>query len=232
MNTANHHHKENLVILIDVDNTLLDNDRFGADLSVQLNGDFGAKELARYWAIFTELRDRLGYADYLRALQQFRTGQENDPAILNMSKFLLEYPFSARFYVHAIDTLAHLKKMGNTVILSDGDMVFQPRKIQRSGIWDAVDGQVLIYVHKEKQLDMMQQRFPASHYVMIDDKPQILSAMKRVLNNQLTTVFVRQGHYATEAEMSKIDPSPDYTFEKIGDLRALPLHFFEPQRIM
>jgi len=207
------------VFLLDVDNTLFDNDRFGADLGNRLEQGFGVAGRQRYWTIYNALREELGYADYLWALQKFRVGLDDDlPELLQMSAFVLDYPFAARLYPRALETIAHLRTLGLPVILSDGDVVFQPRKIQRSGIWEAVDGRVLIYLHKERMLDAMQHRFPAAHYVMIDDKPQLLAAMKRVLGARLTTVFVRQGHYAAESVNAAIDPLPDRAFERIGDL--------------
>lgn len=210
--------RNDTVILLDVDNTLLDNDRFGADLGDRLTRLFGAAERERYWAIFAELRLALGYADYLGALQKFRLGIENDPQLLLMSGFLLEYPFAERLFPRALETIAHLSKLGQTVILSDGDIVFQPRKIQRSGLWRAVDGRVMVGLHKERSLDAMQRRFPATHYVMVDDKPQLLVTMKRLLGPELTTVFVRQGHYAAESRDAIFDPAPDACIDRIAEL--------------
>ena len=208
-----------IVFLLDVDNTLLDNDRFAADLGAHLEQAFGAVERARYWTIYNALRAELGYADYLAALQKFRVGLDDDlPDLLQMSAFVLDYPFAERLYPQALEAIAHLRTFGSPVILSDGDVIFQPRKIQRSGIWDAVEGRVLIYLHKERMLDAMQRSFPASHYVMVDDKPQLLTAMKRALGGKLTTVFVRQGHYAAESVNAVIDPAPDLTIQRIGDL--------------
>ena len=209
---------DGVVILLDVDNTLLDNDRFAADLGDRLTQLFGATECERYWAIFAALRSQLGYADYLTTLQKFRTGLEEDPQLLLMSQFMLEYPFAERLYPGALETVAHLHTLGLPVILSDGDIVFQPRKIQRSGIWHAVDGRVIVGVHKERSLDAMRRRFPATHYVMVDDKPQLLVAMKRLLGPQLTTVFVRQGHYAAESRNTVFDPAPDMCIDHIADL--------------
>ncbi len=209
---------DDVVILLDVDNTLLDNDRFGADLGDRLTQLFGAAERERYWAIFAALRTELGYADYLTTLQKFRAGLEEHPQLLLMSQFMLEYPFAERLYPGALETIAHLHTVGLPVILSDGDIVFQPRKIQRSGIWRAVDGRVIVGVHKERSLDAMQRRFPATHYVMVDDKPQLLVAMKRLLGPQLTTVFVRQGHYAAESRDTVFDPAPDVCIDRIADL--------------
>jgi len=209
---------EKVIFLLDVDNTLLDNDRFAADLSARLEQAFGASECARYWAIFGRLREQLGLADYLGSLQAFRAGLDDHPDLLEMSEFVLEYPFAARLFPRALDAVAHLNTLGRPVVLSDGDIVFQPRKIQRSGIWDAVEGRVMIYLHKERVLDHMQQRYPAPHYVMVDDKPNLLAAMKSILRAKLTTVFVRQGHYALAPDAAAVTPAPDMTIERIGDL--------------
>jgi len=207
-----------VVILLDVDNTLLDNDRFGADLRARLTQLFGAAECERYWTILNTIRTRLGYVDYLNTLQEFRVGIEHDPQLLQMSEFLLEYPFAERLYPRALEAVAHLHAFGLPVILSDGDIVFQPRKIQRSGIWRAVDARVIVDVHKELSFESTRQRFPARHYVLVDDKPQLLVAMKRLLGRQLTTVFVRQGHYAAAARDMILDPTPDVCVDRIADL--------------
>ena len=215
-----------LVFLIDVDNTLLDTDRYSADLSQHLDDAFGESERKRYWDIYGQLRASLGYADYLATLQLFRIGNNNELALLHMSSFLLDYPFNERFYPDAVAAIKHLNDLGTTVILSDGEMVFQPRKIQRSGIWDLVEGRVLLYLHKEQSLDSMQARFPAAHYVMIDDKPKLLAAMKKTMGGKLTTVFVRQGHYAHESFDPPISPVPDLVIERIGDLLTKQLPDF------
>jgi len=216
-----------VIFLLDVDNTLLDNDRFGADLGSRLEQAFGAAERARYWQIFSDRREQLGLADYLGALQLFRTGLDDDPQLLGMSQFLLEYPFASLVYPGALAAVAHLASLGTPVVLSDGDVVFQPRKIQRSGIWDAVSGRVLIYLHKERVLDHVQRRYPAAHYVMVDDKPNLLTAMKSVLGARLTTVFVRQGHYALAAQSNAGLPAPDRVIERIGDLQNLGISAFQ-----
>jgi len=218
-----------VVFLLDVDNTLLDNDRFGADLGSRLEESFGAQARDRYWQIFADLRAQLGLADYLGSLQAFRTGLDDDPRLLRMSDYLLEYPFSSLVYPQALAAVERLKSLGRTVVLSDGDVVFQPRKIQRAGIWDAVDGRVLVYVHKERVLDHVQLRYPASHYVMVDDKPYLLAAMKAQLGEKLTTVFVRQGHYAHAPRSNDVQPPPDRTIERIGDLATFNLYDFEVQ---
>ncbi len=218
---------DNIVFLLDVDNTLLDNDRFGADLGDRLERTFGAAERARYWKIFGDRRDELGLADYLGSLQLFRAGLDDDPQLLHMSEFLLEYPFADRVYGQALAAVAHLATLGTPVVLSDGDIVFQPRKIRRAGIWDAVSGRVLIYLHKERVLDHVQQRYPAPHYVMVDDKPNLLAKMKTVMGGKLTTVFVRQGHYAHDVQSNTQLPPPDRTIEGIGDLMTLNLSDFQ-----
>ncbi len=210
--------EEAAVFLLDVDNTLLDNDRFTADLTDRLESCFGAAERARYWDIFARRRTSSGLADYLGSLQEFRAGLDDNPKLLDMSQFLLEYPYASRLFPRALEAIAHLRTLGSPAVLSDGDIVFQPRKIRHSGIWDAVEGRVMIYVHKEKVLDHVQRRFPARHYVMVDDKANLLAAMKAALGTKLTTVFVRQGHYALAAESNSVVPAPDLVIERIGDL--------------
>ena len=207
-----------VVFLLDVDNTLLDNDRIIADLSEHLAQSFGAESRDRYWKIFEALRVELGYADYLGALQRYRVGVMNDPRLLMMSSFLVDYPFAERLYHGALDVIAHLRRWGPTVILSDGDVVFQPRKTQRSGLWDAVEGRVLIYLHKEQMLDDVEQRYPARHYIMVDDKLRILAAMKKVWGDRLTTVFPRQGHYALDPWNIAAYSPADIAIECIGGL--------------
>ena len=211
-----------IVFLVDVDNTLLDNDRVQDDLSNHLEREFGAASKDRYWAIFDALRTELGYVDYLGALQRLRYGEASgamsDPRLLLMSSFLVDYPFADRLYPRALDAIAHLRTWGLTVILSDGDVVFQPRKVQRSGLWKAVEGRVLIYIHKEQMLVDLERRYPARHYVMVDDKLSILAAMKKILDDRLTTVFPRQGHYALDPRNLSAYPPADLAIERIGDL--------------
>lgn len=207
-----------VVFLLDVDNTLLDNDRIVADLSDHLAHEFGDESRNRYWKIFEALRRELGYADYLGALQRYRIDTMNDPRVLMMSSFMVDYPFAERLYPGALDVIAHLSHWGPTVILTDGDVVFQPRKVQRSGLWDAVGGRVLIYLHKEQMLDDVESRYPARHYIMVDDKLRILAAMKQVWGERLTTVFPRQGHYALDPGKIAAYPAADITIERIGEL--------------
>ncbi len=211
-----------LVFLLDVDNTLLDNDRIILDLRRHLETAFGVASSDCYWAIFEELREELGYADYLGALQRYRANAEHgvsaDERLLLMATYLIDSPFAERLYPRALEVIARLDRLGPTVILSDGDVVFQPRKVQRSGLWDAVDGRVLIYVHKEQMLEAVQRQHPARHYIMVDDKVRLLAAVKAVLGNRLTTVFPRQGHYALDPVNASLYPTPDVTVEHIGDL--------------
>ena len=207
-----------LVFLVDCDNTLLDNDRVESDLLDHLEREFGADSRDRYWAIFEELRSELGYADYLGALQRYRLEDMNDTRLLLMSSYLVDYPFADRLYEGSLAAVAHLRRLGPTVILSDGDVVFQPRKIQRSGLWEAVDGGVLIYIHKERMLDAVAQRYPARHYVMIDDKLRILAAMKGAWGDRLTTVFARQGHYAFDAANIAAYPPAAWSVDHIVEL--------------
>jgi FMN phosphatase YigB (HAD superfamily) len=209
---------DRLVFLFDVDNTLLDNDRVTADLRRHLETQFGAESRGRYFAIFEELRSELGYADYLGALQRYRIESMGDPRLLMMSAFLVDYPFANRLYPGSLDAVEHAAKSGVTVILSDGDVVFQPRKVTRSGLWEAVDGRVLIYIHKEQMLDDVQMNYPARHYVIIDDKLRILAAMKKQLGDRVTTIFPRQGHYALDPKNIAAYPPADITIERIGDL--------------
>jgi FMN phosphatase YigB (HAD superfamily) len=219
-----------VVFLVDVDNTLLDNDRVQDDLRGYIESEFGAAARDRYWQIFEALFKELGYADYLGALQRYRLDVLTDPRLQHMSSFLLDYPFADRLYAGALETLAHLRKWGPTVILSDGDAVFQPRKVQRSGIRDAVEGRVLIYIHKEEMLDDVRRHYPARRYVMVDDKLRILSAMKKIWGSELTTVFPRQGHFAFDPQVVAAYPAADVTVEAIGELARFELSAFDPAR--
>jgi FMN phosphatase YigB (HAD superfamily) len=210
--------RQDILFLFDVDNTLLDNDAVQADLGEHLETEFGRPARDRYWAIFETLRSELGYADYLGALQRYRLEDPDDPQLLRMSGFLIDYPFPTRLYPGALKTLSHCRRTGPTAILSDGDVVFQPRKVTRSGLWDAVEGRVMIYLHKEEMLQAVERRYPANHYVMVDDKLRILTAMKKVWGARLTTIFVRQGHYALDLASLSSYPPADLTIERIGDL--------------
>jgi FMN phosphatase YigB (HAD superfamily) len=216
-----------VIFLLDVDNTLLDNDRIINDLRDHLESEFGMASAKRYWAIFDRLREELGYVDYLGALQRYRLdveqGSADEQRLLKMASFLIDYPFADRLYARALEVITHLDRFGTTVILTDGDIVFQPRKMQRSGLWDAVDGRALIYVHKEQMLDAVQRHYPARHYVMVDDKLRILAAMKAIWRERLTTIFPRQGHYALDPAVIAAQPPADLTIECIGELADLDL---------
>ena len=209
---------QEVVFLFDVDNTLLDNDRVQDDLRNHLEREFGAETRDRYWAIFEKMRAEFGYTDYLGALQRYRVEDLCDPRLLLMSSFLVDYPFANRLYPGSLEALEHVRDWGPTVILSDGDVVFQPRKVQRSGLWEAVEGRVLIYIHKEQMLDDVEKRYPARRYVMVDDKLRILTAMKKIWGHRLTTVWPRQGHYALDRRAIAAYPSADIAIERIGDL--------------
>ena len=212
--------RSRVVFLIDVDNTLLDNDRVAADLKRHLTKVLGAEKQQRYWAIFEELRTELGYADYLGALQRYRVENPRELSILEMSSFLIDYPFANRLFPGSLDAIDHMATLGTPVILSDGDVVFQPRKVERSGLFDAVEGRVLIYIHKEFELDDVERRHPADHYVLVDDKLRILSAVKKIWGSRVTTVFPRQGHYAFDPKVIAAYPPADITVERIGELAA------------
>jgi FMN phosphatase YigB (HAD superfamily) len=206
------------VTLVDVDNTLLDNDTVSADLRGYLEREFGPTASGRYWEIFERLRAEIGYADYLGALQQYRIEHPQDPPLLQASLFLIDYPFADRLYPRALDVIAHLRRHGPVVIFSDGDAVFQPRKVWRAGLWQAVRGDVLIYIHKETMLDDVARRYPAARYVVIDDKLRILDAVKSSWGERVTTVFPRQGHYALDPEITAKYPPADLSIDRIGEL--------------
>ena len=207
-----------VVTLLDIDNTLLDNDAVTADLRAHLIAEVGRQRQGRYWEIFEELRTQVGYADYLGALQRYRIENPRDSHLLGLSTFLIEYPFANRLYPGSLDVIEHVKRWGPAVVLSDGDVVFQPRKIQRSGIFEAVDGNILVYIHKEQELADVERRYPAKHYVMVDDKPRLLDAVKRIWGARVTTVFPRQGHYALDPEAFGKYAVPDVTLQRVGEL--------------
>lgn len=216
----------NLVFLFDVDNTLLDNDHVTADLKRHLEQQVGPERQQRYWDIFEQLRTELGYADYLGALQRYRIEYPRDPGLPTVSHFFINYPFATRLYPDSLDAIEHVKQWGKAVVLSDGDVVFQPLKVERSGIYEAVNGNVLIYIHKEKELEDVERRFPASHYVLIDDKIRILSDVKKIWGDKVTTVFPRQGHYALDPKIIAAYPPADISIARIGELINLKMEDF------
>jgi hypothetical protein len=212
---------DDIVFLFDVDNTLLDNDRVQADLRHHLETNFGVKASDRYWALFEELRSELGYTDYYGALERYRAEDLHDPRVLRTANWLVDYPFADRLYAGALDAVRHARQWGPTVILSDGDAVFQPRKVERSGLWRNFEDRVLIYIHKEQELDDVEHWYPAKHYVLIDDKLRILDAVKQIWGNRVTTVFPRQGQYALNPKEIAAHPPADIAIDRIGDLLTL-----------
>ncbi|TMD69440.1 MAG: HAD family hydrolase [Chloroflexi bacterium] len=212
-----------IVTFFDVDNTLLDNDGIQNDLRNHLEREFGPASRDRYWTILEQLFTELGYRDYLGALQRYRVEHPRDIHLLSMSSFLVDYPFADRLYPAALDVVKRLRNWGQTVVLSDGDVVFQPRKVERSGLFGAVDGHVLIYIHKEDMLDDVERRYPARHYVLIDDKLRILSAVKKAWGDRVTTVFPRQGQFALDPTVVASYPAADVAVERIGDLMSYDL---------
>ena len=215
-----------VVFLFDVDNTLIDNDRVQAHLSEHLEQTYGAAARDRYWEIFEQLRSELGYADYLGALERYRTEDLHCPEVLRMSSWLVDYPFADRLYPRALDAVKHVQQWGTIVILSDGDAVFQPRKVERSGLWHAFENRVLIYIHKEQELDDVRRHYPADHYVLIDDKLRILSTVKKFWGESVTTVFPKQGHYALDPKTLAEYPPADIELASIGDLLNYDLSSF------
>ena len=207
-----------IVFLVDVDDTLVDNDGIQQDLKDHLERTYGLAARERYWRILEDLFVELGYRDYIGALQRFRVEHPQEIELLAMSSFLMDYPFADRLYPGALAVLKRLRSLGPTVILSDGDVVFQPRKVEHAGIADVVGGHVLIYIHKEEALADVERRYPAEHYVLVDDKLRILSAIKQVWGARVTTVFPRQGQYAHDAKVISALPPADVTIERIGDL--------------
>ena len=218
----------NIVFLFDIDNTLLDNDRVTADLKHHLEKAVGPERQQRYWDLFEQLRTELGYADYLGALQRYRLEYPRDPSLLTVSHFMVNYPFATRLYPDSLDAVEHVKQWGKAVVLSDGDVVFQPLKAERSGIAETFENNVLIYIHKERELEDVEARFPADHYVLVDDKLRILTEVKKVWGKRVTTVFPRQGHYALDPKILAQFPPADISIERIGELVNLGLEEFVP----
>lgn len=210
------------IFFFDIDNTLLDNDRVTQDIVAKLKEVCGEKACKRYWEIYEQTREKKGYSDYLASLQKYRLEDMHDPNILKLSLFLTDYPFANRLYPGALDAIDFANANGNAVVLTDGDVVFQPRKVFRSGILDAVKNQMLIFIHKEQELEHVEELYPAEHYVMVDDKLRILAAMKEKWGERLTTIFVRQGHYAMEPGVEDRYPAADITISRIGELVELP----------
>ena len=219
---------DDTVFLFDVDNTLIDNDRVQHDIDAHLKERYGEAARTRYWAIFDALWSELGYADYLGAIGRYRLEALQNPRVLQLANWLIDYPFADRLYAGALEAVRHARRWGRVVLLSDGDAIYQPRKVERSGLWSACDGEVLIFVHKEEELALVEQLYPARRYVLIDDKVRILSAVKSVWGDRVTTVFPRQGRFAHDAEAVKAYPRPDVAIEAIRDIVALDRAAFAP----
>jgi len=207
-----------LVILFDVDNTLLDNDAIVADLRHHLEQVAGPKSVERYFQEFEEIREEMGYADYLGALQHYRAEDPYDADFMRISFYLLSYPFRQRLFPGALEVAEEYSKLGTTVILTDGDVVFQPWKIVRSGLYEAFEGRVMIQIHKEKELFCVEQRFPAERFILVDDKLRLLHETKKVWGDRLTTIFPKQGHYAHDPKILAAYPPADIAVDGIGDL--------------
>jgi hypothetical protein len=215
--------RHDIIFLFDVDNTLLDNDCIQEHMREHLAENYGAAARDRYWEILLQLMDSLGYADYLGALERYRVEALHRPEVLRMSSWLVDYPFAERLYPRALEVLKHAAQWGPTVILSDGDAVFQPRKVERSGLWRAVEDRVLIYIHKEQELPQVEQLYPAAHYVLVDDKLRILTAVKKIWGDRVTTIFPKQGHYAVDPQVLAAYPPADIALARIGDLMSYDL---------
>jgi FMN phosphatase YigB (HAD superfamily) len=214
---------DDVVFLFDVDNTLLDNDRFQKELREHLTASYGNRACDRYWAIFEDLWSELGYADYLGAVERYRLENRHSPHALRMARFILDYPFAGLLYPGAFEAVRYAKRFGAVVLLSDGDAVFQPRKIDRSGLWEEFGGNALIYVHKQEELQDVERSYPAACYVLIDDKLAILDSVKQSWGDRVTTVFPRQGHYAFDPEIVARHRAADVTIDSIADLATVDL---------
>ena len=206
-----------VTFLVDVDNTLLDNDGIRADFEAHLLSAYGEAAREAYWTIQERRFAELGFRDYLGAVEEWWTDARRDPALLAFSEFILEYPYAERLYPDALDVVAWLRRAGPVVALTDGDAVFQARKVSRSGVAAAVDA-VLIYLHKEDELDDVERRHPARHYVLVDDKLRILAAVKEHWRERVTTVLPLQGQFANDADVVASYPAADVTIAAIAEL--------------
>ena len=207
-----------IAFLVDVDDTLLDNDRIRDDLHEHLAPAYGAEAGERYWTIQERRFVELGYRDYLGAVQEWWEGEGSEPRPLDLSRYLLDYPFVDRLYPDALQVLTHLRRGAPTVVVTDGDAVYQPWKVHRAGIREAVAGDVLVYIHKELELDDLERRYPAERYVLVDDKLRILTAAKEFWGERVTTVFPRQGQFANDPAITAAHPPADVTIDRVGEL--------------
>ncbi len=209
------------VFLLDCDNTLLDNDALKADLDVRLRAFLGESLVERFWVVYEGVRGLRGTVDFPLTFERFREDLPDGATLERVRSIIMDYPFAEHVYPATLSTLRYLRRIGLPAIVSDGDSVYQPRKIERSKLADAVEGRVLVYVHKEEHLDEILARWPSDLYVMVDDKARILSATKERFPDRFVTVHVRQGHYGTDPERFAVPP--DVSIEHIGDLRDISL---------
>lgn len=208
--------KSPLVVLCDVDNTLLNDNRIVSDLCDFLLDKLGEQGAKQYWTHFEALSQSLGYADYLGALQRARDEHPHEMHFIAITNFLLTYPFSERLFPRALDVIDHVACWALPVIVSDGDVVLQPIKLHRAGLARKVQDRVLVYIHKEKELDDIMQRYPATHYVFVEDNLSILSSVKREWGQRVTTIHIRpHGHPPDEGRTAL---QPDITLNDIGDM--------------
>ena len=207
-----------LVFLIDLDNTILDNDGVKQDIEAKMLEILGERLAERFWHYYEAVRKDLDYIDFFETMMRLRDENPTDAAVVDEATgTLMDWDFCPRLYPRAIETVLHLKSLGLPLVLSDGDPVFQPMKIHQCGVTQAVDGRVLIFVHKERFLPAVQARFRAERYVLIDDKPGILMRSKAALGDRLTTVHVLQGKYATDPKLA-VDYTPDIVVPNFSDL--------------
>ncbi len=208
------------VFLLDVDNTLLDNDQVRTQLEAAVTDAVGPARATRLWEIYEAVREELDFVNFPETLERFSRECDEVACLGRLSSILYGFPFAECLYPGALQAIHHVKSLGLPVILSDGDQLFQRYKIRAAGLETAVDGRVLVYVHKEQSTDDIRKRYPATHYVMVDDKPRIHTAMKAVLGDQVTTVMVCQGKYAADPAQHDY-PDPDVTLDSIQDLVQL-----------
>jgi FMN phosphatase YigB (HAD superfamily) len=217
-----------VIFLFDVDNTLLDNDRMKRDLGDYVNRTFGPGAENELWTLYEEERVKHGYADFLGTLERFRLAHLQDTRVLKLANWVMDYPYIERLYPDALGVVRHVRQWGLPVILTDGDGVFQPHKLERAGLLGAFGGHVLNYVHKEQELDSVKRAYPAKHYVLIDDKLSLLNLVKKAWGDRVTTVFPRQGHYANDAKILARSQPADIEIERIADLMDYDFSTLQP----
>jgi len=210
-----------LVFWLDVDNTLVANDDVKDDLDMHLQVEVGPQLAERFWALYEEVRKEESLVDIPLALDRFREqtsiAEMDDLTYQHVRSIFNNYPFPKALYPYALETVQHLNTLGTTVIVSDGDPIFQSEKILSSNLAEAVEGRVLLYIHKQEHIQETMKAYPGDHYVAVDDKPDILLDTKNLLGDRVTIVFVRQGKYAKQLPEHF---SADITVDHIGDLRT------------